>query len=62
MKFFPVASRIVREIQFALKLVKITIFNASRVIAMVIAKPLPQQQKPQQALRQALQPQQRQLF
>ena len=42
MKSFPVALRIVREIQYALKLVKISIFNASRVIAMVIAKPPPQ--------------------
>ena len=59
MKSFPVALRIVREIQYALKLVKISIFNASRVIAMVIAKPPPQPllQQLQRRRRQQLQQQ-----
>ena len=60
MKSFLVALRIVREIQYALKLVKISIFNASRVIAMVIAKPPPQpllQQLQRRRRRQQLQQQ-----
>ena len=59
MKSFPVALRIVREIQYALKLVKISIFNVSRVIVMVIAKlpPQPLLQQLQRRRRQQLQQQ-----
>ena len=62
MKSFPVVLRIVREIQYALNLVKISIFNASRVIAMVIAKPPPQsllqqlQRRPRQLQQRFQQP------